>query len=232
MAHWRWFGSNRTKRSSWHRIMRRKLYLLFTALFALSAVRPFCTSALSFPFQFVTVAPGDHSEVFIMAPHGRKDDLPHGACYSFDEAGKARIVWSVKGWYSYPGCLFLAPNGDMLARIVSYSGKRPQGDSPLLEFYLKGKMHRRILTKEIIKHPEKVVPSSFPGPQIYEFFWRGAFPKLVAYGDLMEYPGFRHSDKNNIDPDYYILVFMTIENEWFAFDLKVGSLLQRWIPPE
>ncbi|MEI6399459.1 MAG: hypothetical protein WCO71_11880 [Pseudomonadota bacterium] len=187
---------------------------------------------MAFPIRFVTVAPGGHSHAFFMAPHGRKDDLPHGICYSFDEAGKARIVWRVKGWYSFPEDLFLGKTGDMLARIVSYSDKRPQGDSPLLEFYLKGKLHRRILTKEIIKHPEKVVPSSFPGPQIYEFFWRGDYPKLVAYGDLMPYPGFRDSDEFNIALDYYVLVFRTIENVWFAFDLKDGSLLQRWIPPE
>ena len=57
-----------------------------------------------------------------------------------------------------------------------------------------------------------------------------AAPTCLLYPDLGKIAGFRSSNKVKLNPYVdYVFTFVTVEGQWFVFDLRDGSLIQRWM---
>jgi hypothetical protein len=81
------------------------------------------------------------------------DDRNVGACYEIRNSKEFHMIWETKGWYSAPGTVFLANDGQHLVRTYIVPANRKGKilpDEPAIEFYEKGTLLRRIKIKDIV----------------------------------------------------------------------------------
>lgn len=205
------------------------------ALILISTITNAYTYSPAVPYSYVVTNSGT-PHIFVMLPKdptlGRANAT--GKCYKIGTDGKFLETWSLSGWYSYPGYLYLSASGEILARVININ--RPADDIGKMEsliFYKNGLPFKKYLVKDII-NPEKVKESPFSEDYEIVNYYAGLAPVVIESSKISENKRtpkvLQIIDKRGIDGQF--LLIRNRELEWLIYDMIDGSLIDRGFEPD
>jgi hypothetical protein len=190
-------------------------------------VLPVLANSPATPWRHV-VASGDKF-VLVMDP-GNFDDVPaKGIAYKATRDGFQKM-WSLEGWYEFPGDVLLSSNGKTVARIrerfllpdASFSDDESK---EVLTIFRKGKRVAGYIAQDLIKDlKEGIRFDGFSGMKWVDR--RDGFNPRIAPSELHHVDTITKGSVTTLShPD--VLQFTTLEGTTFLVDLKNGSILSR-----
>ena len=155
---------------------------------------------------------------------------PSGTAYRVTNKGKFRKLWSVEGWYAFPGDVLLSADGKTLIRIreqfLQQDGTIFGDDESdaLITIWRKGKQIKEYSAKEVISGLNDGI--RFDGFTGFKWLDRSTLSPVIE-------PSRLHWIDENTEgettichhPDVFQLV--TLEGSLILFDLKTGWILTK-----